>query len=118
MNSILTISNNEKEVQKNLFFVLHSENVQELSRFLISNYDTDKESNQIDFCERDANGLNVFHYCCKLGNIKMLELLIRVTENDSRCDDWLTKKTKGICRTKIACFCFVFLFVCACVLQQ
>ena len=100
MNNVLQISSN---VQQNFFAVLHSKNVHEFAQCLFNNYsfgnrgssgDTNKNSDDIDICEFDHSGLNAFHYCIKIKNLKMLEILISATKNDPKCKDWLITKTK------------------------
>ena len=79
MSNILSISNNEKEMQRNLFFSLHNGgDVKLLAKFLIT------YSDKVDLSLCDAHGMNAYHYCCYFGNVKMFELLKNVARDDNK----------------------------------
>ena len=85
MKSVLQLLSKSQE---NFFTIIQSQNTDKFAQVLFNNYD------EINCCKLDINGLNAFHYCCKFGNVRMLQLLIDKTKNDSKCKDWLKIKTK------------------------
>ena len=70
MSNIISIANNKQE---QLYFLVHSGSIEFLSQFLLAYMD------EIDLSKFDKNGLNVWHYVSKLGNVRMLRLLMNVT---------------------------------------
>ena len=71
MSSIISIANSKQE---EMFFLVHSGDVESLSQFLMAYMD------EVNLSMRDKHGLNVFHYTGQLGNVRMLRLLLNVTK--------------------------------------
>ena len=89
MTSILSISNKDK--QRELMFLIHSEdtsaNVKVLAQFLLS-YKED-----VDLEKIDDNGLNVWHYICQLGHLRMLKFLMSIHSKEE-CGKYLNSRAK------------------------
>ena len=67
LNVILNISSNNQ--QRQLYFDIHSTNQNKISQSLINLLFC--YHNKLDFIKLDDNGMNAFHYVCKLGNFKL-----------------------------------------------
>ena len=72
MSKIISIA---QDKQEQLYFLVHSSSndISILAQFLMSYVD------EVDLGLFDANGMNVFHYACQLGNVKLFKLLLNVT---------------------------------------
>ena len=82
MSNILSISSSKQE---QLYFLVHSSdnNESDLATFLMSYYD------EIDLGKLDSNGMNVWHYACYLGNVRLLKLLLNVTNDKGEWKKYL-----------------------------
>ena len=96
MDNILSLSSNPNHMQQNLFFLLHSGDVKQLCKFLIS------YSHKVDLSKCDPHGMNAFHYCCHLANVRMFELFVDVLKHENekngklKLKECLTMPTKAI----------------------
>ena len=80
MSNVISIGSDK---QQQLLFLVHSgkdnsKGVKELAQFLMNYLD------EVDLGLLDKNGMNVWHYVCKLGKVRMLKLLLNVTDPN----DW------------------------------
>ena len=78
MSNVISIATDK---QQQLMFLIHSgknntKGVEALASFLLNYLDS------VDFGLLDKNGMNVWHYVCKLGRTRYLKLLLNLTSEE------------------------------------